>query len=146
VAADSPVVVDAATVAKWGFNETDSATALRLFDAWAAQTLSLRAPDVLVAELGSICRRKVRAGEVTADHAQQVHQVLHAILPPLVPSEDLADEALLLASRHDRPFAEALHLALAIRDGAIYVTADERMFRLLAPSFSCVQHLEDVAV
>lgn len=147
MAADSAAfVIDAATVAKWGFDEAGTPSALRLFDAWVEHRIHLMAPDTLVPELGSVCRRKARAGEVTPAHALAVHEALQRVLPPLVPTEDVAESALLLATRHDRPFAEAVHLALAIRESATYVTADERVLRLLAPTFGCVRHLADLAL
>jgi len=139
------LVVDAALVAKWVFPEADSAAARRLYDGWADGRLELVAPDLLVPELGALCYQKKTRREVEDGAAVRVHRLLLEILPRLVPSRQLADGALVLALRHERPLAETVHLALALREGCPYVTADERVLRALAPVFPCVRHLDDVA-
>lgn len=138
-------VVDAAVVAKWIFPEPATASAVGLFDAWAAGRVELLAPDVLVAELGTICRRKVRAGDLPAGRVDELFNLLIGALPELTPSAELAPLALQLALRHDRAVADALHLTLALREECVYVTADERLFRALAPAFPCVRYLADLA-
>jgi predicted nucleic acid-binding protein len=137
--------VDAAVVAKWLFPEEGSGSAIGLFEAWAHGRVELLAPDVLVPELGAICRRKVRAGDLAAKHADEMFGLLLGALPELTPSADLAPLALQLALRHDRAYADALHLVLALREECAYVTAEERLFRALAPAFPCVIHLADLA-
>ena len=137
-------VVDAAVVAKWLFPEEGSAPAVGLFEAWAAGRAELLAPDVLVQELGAICRRKVRAGDLSAGQMDELFGMLLGALPELTPSLELAPLALRLALRHDRAYADALHLVLALRESCVYVTADERLFRNLAPAFPCVRHLDDI--
>ena len=137
-------VVDAAVVAKWLFPEEGTPSALDLFDAWAAGRIELLAPDVLVQELGAICRRKVRAGDLPAAGVDEAFKLLLGALPELTPSGELAPLALQLALRHDRAYADALHLTLALREGCAYVTADERLFRALAPAFPCVRYLPDL--
>ena len=139
-----PLVVDAALVAKWAFPEAGGPAARRVFGAWTGGRVELVAPDLLVPELAALCRQKAARGELPAAQAPTVHGLLLAALPHLVPSRQLADGALALALRHGRPTAEMLHLALALREGCPYVTADERVFRELAPIFPCVRHLEDV--
>ena len=140
-----PLVVDAALVAKWAFPEAGVAAARRVLEAWAGGRVELVAPDLLVPELAALCRLKAARGELPAAQAPTVHSLLLAALPYLVPSRQLADGALALALRHGRPTGEMLHLALALREGCAYVTADERVFRELAPVFPCVRYLEDVA-
>jgi predicted nucleic acid-binding protein len=139
-------VVDAAVVAKWVFAERDRAAAQNLLAAWTAGAIDLIAPDNLLAELGAIWRRKVRAGDLTADDASALLALLRLVLPRLVPVAELLDTALSIALRHDRPVADALHLALALRDGCPYLVAEDRLFRALAPSFPCVRHLADLSL
>jgi predicted nucleic acid-binding protein len=139
------LVVDAALVAKWVFPEAGRGAARRLYDGWAAGRLDLVAPDLLVPELGVLCREKSVRHEIGADGAIGAYRMLLGALPRLVPSRQLADGALVLALRHGRPVAETVHLALALREGCPYVTADERVLRALAPVFPCVRHLDDVA-
>src|SRR4051812_35795759 len=98
-------VVDAAVVAKWLFAEEGARSALGLFNAWAAGRVELLAPDVLVYELGAICRRKVRAGDLPAANVDDAFDLLLGALPELTPSNELAPLALQLALRHDRAFA-----------------------------------------
>lgn len=137
-------VVDAAIVAKWLFPEEGSRAAVELFEAWAAGRVELLAPDMLVHELGALCRRKVRAGDLPAARVDEAFKLLLGALPELTPSGDLAPLALQLALRHDRAFADALHLTLALLEECVYVTADERLFRALAPAFPCVRYLPDL--
>ena len=92
----------------------------------------------------SICRRKVRAGDLSSGQVEAAFKLLVTALPELVPSVDLAPLAVQLAVRHDRAYADALHLALALREECPYVTSDDRLFRALAPAFPCVVHLNDV--
>ena len=139
-------VVDAAVVAKFLFPEAGSRNAVGLFEAWANGRVELLAPDVLVGELGAICRRKVRAGDVPAGWVDELFGLLLGALPELTPSAELAPLALQLALRHDRAYADALHLTLALREECAYVTADERLFRALAPAFPCVLYLADLAL
>ena len=139
-------VVDAALVAKWLFPEQGTPRAVALFDAWVDGRADLVAPDLLVHELGAICRRKVRAGDLTAGQVEAAFRLLVSVLPELVPSAELAPLAIQLAVRHDRAYADALHLALALREECAYVTSDDRLFRALAPAFPCVVHLNDLQV
>ena len=138
------LVVDAGLVAKWAFPEPGGPAARRVLDAWSGGRVELLAPDLLVPELAALCRQKAARGELPPAQASTVHALLLAVLPHLVPSRQLAEGALVLALRHGRPIAEMLHLALALREGCAYATADERVFRELAPVFPCVRHLEDV--
>jgi predicted nucleic acid-binding protein len=139
------LVVDAALVAKWLFPEADSPAARRLYDGWADGRLDLVAPDLLVPELGALCRQKRTRLEIGDRDAIEAHRLLLEVLPRLVPSDQLVDGALALALRHGRPVAETVHLALALREGCPFVTADEQVLRALAPVFPCVRHLDDVA-
>lgn len=138
------LVVDAALVAKWAFPEAGGGAARRVFGAWAGGRVELVAPDLLVPELAALCRQKAARGELPSEQVPAVHALLVRALPHLVPSRQLAEGALALSLRHGRPTAEMLHLALALREGCPFVTADERVFRELAPVFACVRHLEDV--
>ena len=137
-------VVDAALVAKWLFQERGTPVAVALFDAWVDGRVDLLSPDLLVHELGALCRRKVRAGDLPAAQVDAAFKLLVAALPELVPSAELAPLAVQLAVRHDRAYADALHLALALREECPYVVSDDRLFRALAPAFPCVLHLNDV--
>jgi predicted nucleic acid-binding protein len=139
------LVVDASLVAKWLFPEADSPAARRLYAGWVKGRLDLVAPDLLVPELGALCHQKRLRREIGEGDAVEAHRLLLETLPRLVPSWQLADGALVLALRHDRPVAETVHLALALREGCPFVTADERVLRALGPVFPCVRHLDDVA-
>ena len=139
-------VVDASVVAKWGFPEPSSGAASRLLAARAAGHIALIAPDLLVPELGALCRRKARAGDVTPEAVAELFALMLAVAPELVRSDEVARPALALALRHGRPFAEMVHLALALRETCPYVTADERLVGVLASSFPCVRYVADVAL
>ena len=137
-------VIDAAVAVKWGFPEPRSEAAVGLLGAGAVGRVTLLAPDLFLAELGALCRRKARAGEATPDEAAERLGMLLAAAPELVSTWELAPLAFELSIRHGRPFAEALHLALALREGCPYLTGDDRAVQTLAASLPIVRHLDDL--
>ena len=52
------VVVDSSVVVKWFVVESDSADALRLFDAYVSEAVELLAPSIFHAEIGNIFWKK----------------------------------------------------------------------------------------
>ena len=127
------VVVDANVVAKWFLNEADSDDARRVLRSESV----LVAPDLLIPELGSIFREKVRSRELTTqDSAKAIEIVLERVL--LVTSEDAFNVALEICTTASVSFYDALYVALARNLGVELVTADERLIRALGSEFTGV--------
>jgi predicted nucleic acid-binding protein len=131
--AASGVVIDANVVAKWFLEEESSDRARSLLDSG----LILAAPDLLIPELGSVFREKVRALTMTpTDAALAVEVALERVV--LVPSEDGFVGALDIALAASVSFYDALYVALARNLGVELVTDDAKLMRTLGQNFNDV--------
>ncbi len=117
------LVPDASVVAKWALDEdgSDRANALRDED-------RLIAPSLLAAELGSALWKAVRRRSVSRTDALAALPATLLAFDTLVPMDELHERALEMAMELDHPIYDCFYLALAERDAAQLVTADERMF------------------
>lgn len=124
----SVYVVDASVAAKWVFEETHTADALRLFD----DGNRLHAPDFLLIELDSVVCKRIRQGQVSGDLGRQVRATLRQFPVQHHPFLPLLDPAFEIASRTPCSVYDCLYVALAaVLDGQM-VTADGRLHDLLA--------------
>jgi predicted nucleic acid-binding protein len=117
------IVVDASVAAKWVLPETDStrAAALRTADD------ELIAPSLVIAEIGNAIWKAVLRGNVAGGDATEILRICVAHFERIVPLEELAARASELAIDLRRPIYDCFYLALAQRETAILVTADEDM-------------------
>jgi len=116
------LVIDASVVTKWVLDEdgSDRANALR-------GEIDLIAPSLLAAEVGSAIWKAVRRRSIPRAEALAA---VGAILLPfdrLVPNEELHSRALEIAIDVSHPIYDCFYIALAQRENAPIVTADERM-------------------
>jgi predicted nucleic acid-binding protein len=116
------VVVDASVAVKWFVPEIHSDAAERFLD----PLYSLRAPDLIVAEVGNTLWKKVRRGELASDTAQKILSAFEKIDLELAPSAALVAPALGFATTFDRSVYDALYLSLAIAHDGVLVTADRK--------------------
>jgi predicted nucleic acid-binding protein len=116
------IVVDASVAAQWVLEQESSprANALRLEG-------GLIAPSLIAAEIGSALWKAVRRGVVTGDEALAAIEV--ALLPfeALIATEELRIRALALAVELQHPIYDCFYIALAEREQATLITADEGM-------------------
>ena len=119
----SAFVVDASVVVKWFVPEIHSDAARRLL------TLSHEyfAPDLLFAETANTIWKKIRRGELTAEHGRRLVDDIGRAALDTVPCRVLALDAHELAHATDRTVYDSLYLALAIRLKTRMLTADERL-------------------
>jgi predicted nucleic acid-binding protein len=117
------IVVDASVAAKWVLPETDStrAAALRTADDESI------APSLVIAEIGNAIWKAVLRGNVAGGDATEILRICVAHFERIVPLEELAARASELAIDLRRPIYDCFYLALAQRETAILVTADEDM-------------------
>ncbi len=122
-----PVVVDASVAVKWFLPEIHAEEALRLL----SPGLVLLIPDLLYSEVGNILWKRVRSGEITPDEASALLQVLGDLPLVVHPSWPLVMSAMEIACNTGRTVYDSLYVALAVRENALLVTADERLYNAL---------------
>lgn len=116
------LVIDASVAAQWLLQQQHSAAANAL-----RKEQGLIAPSLIAAEIGNAIWKAVRRGAVPRSEA--LAALSAGLLPfeTLVPNEDLHVQALALAIDHGHPIHDCFYLALAEREAAPLVTADESM-------------------
>ena len=121
------VVLDASVLVKLYLNEDGSRRAVNE----VKKAEALRAPDLLWSEVGNILWKYVRRDDLDADAAKAIlHDMLR--MPIVVtPSADLVADALDIATEYDRTVYDSLYLALAIKNKAVMLTADQRLVNSL---------------
>jgi predicted nucleic acid-binding protein len=114
------LIVDASIATKWVANEpkSDEARALYLSD-------DCLAPSLILAEVGNALWKKHRQQLITVAQARAAISALpgHLQLFDIIP---LAEHALEFALALRHPIYDCYYLALAERESAMLVTADER--------------------
>ena len=117
------LVVDASVVIKWFIDEPLRDHARQLLQGQER----LRAPDLLLAEVGNIAWKKVMRGEIEDEHARKITQSLRNLPLILQSSDKLIDRALQIALSLKHPVYDCLYLACAEAFEGTLVTADERL-------------------
>ncbi len=115
------LVIDASVAVKFFFPESghDQATAI------LESAEPIIAPDLIIPELLNVLWKKGARGEVSPHQTSEIVADLPMTFPTIIPSVDVAGEALLLAGRLRHPVYDCLYLATALASGATLVTADE---------------------
>jgi predicted nucleic acid-binding protein len=128
----SRLVIDSGVAVKWFVSEAQSADAARIRDAYDRSALTLLAPDFFVVEFGNVIwKKQVFQGLDPAD-AQTAVSGIRAVAILYTRSADLLDDAYRLAVAHRRTVYDSLYLALALREGCPFVTADQKLVNALA--------------
>jgi predicted nucleic acid-binding protein len=116
-------VVDASIAVKWVIPEALSDLADRVRDG-AEDVL---APDLLLVEVANALWRKTTAREISAREADAAFDLVRRSGIDLRPAGPLLPRAMDLARRLDHPVYDCVYLALAEREEATLVTADQRL-------------------
>ena len=122
----SRVVVDASVAVKWVVEESGTAEALEIL-----KRHSLSSPDLLVAECANILWKKVKRGELDEEEAVMAARLIQRSDVEILPTRALMESALNLAVELDHPAYDCIYLSLALENGWLFVTADERLVRKL---------------
>ncbi len=119
------LIVDASVAAKWVLPEpgSDEAAALRTQDS------ALIAPSLVAAEISNALWKSARRGDLQHESVGRMLQVAMGHFTRLIPIETLAMNALRLALKLQHPIYDCFYLALAERERAPLITADERLIR-----------------
>lgn len=122
------LVVDASVAAKWFFEEEGRGAALSLLEAAG----NLCAPELLFAELASVCLKKVRRGEAEVDEAAAVIERLKRL--PLEPASciEYVVGAFRIAHGSGVSAYDALYVAVAEARDRQVVTADRKLVQAVA--------------
>ncbi|PYT08590.1 MAG: twitching motility protein PilT [Acidobacteria bacterium] len=130
------LVVDASVAIKWFIPEPLSVEARRILDDYQAGTRTLLAPDLINAEVGNIVWKKQTFQGLTAADAKTVIDEFRKLAILVTPTGDLLEDAYSLAATYGRSVYDSLYLALSIREGCQFVTADERLVNAVGSSLS----------
>jgi predicted nucleic acid-binding protein len=122
------IVVDASVVAAAFFPEPHRAAAKALL----ADGEELVAPDLLLAEVANVIWKRHGRGEIDAAEANDLLADVLRLPINYTPAAELIESALELAVALQRTVYDSLYLALAIRQGAVMVTGDERLVNALS--------------
>lgn len=125
-------VVDASVVIKWYIPEKLSEQADLFLEESVVAGAPLLAPDLLIAEVGNILWKKQRLGELSPSEASHILETIGESLPlQLYESLSLMSSAWKIACTFDRTFYDALYVALAQQQDALFITADEKLVSAL---------------
>lgn len=102
------------------------------------------APDFIHAEFGNIMwKKQAHQGFSSTDAADIVFNFRTQIRITLTSAADLLDDAYRLAVTHKRTVYDMLYLALSLREGCRFVTADERLANAIGSQFPNIVRLAD---
>ena len=120
------IVVDASVAVKWFLKEpfSDEARAVVHEDAVRA------APEHILAEVGQVLLKAVRARNIWSDHAQKALDLLTHLVQ-LLPTRELAGPAIKVAMQVGCTNYDALYVVAAEGLGATLVTADAKLVEQL---------------
>ena len=108
-----------------------SALAFELQEAALAADLVL-APELMLTEVANALWRLQRGSQLEADGLQRRLSRAAELVDVIEPDRHLQAEALALACHLDHPVYDCLYLALARREAAALLTADQRLQQLAA--------------
>ena len=137
-------ILDASVGIKMRVAEPHSDRAVELL-ASARRGTTLGAPELFFVECANVLWKYVRRMGYSAGQARTDLEQLLDLPLAVTPTADLALEALDLALKHDITVYDASYLALALRESATLVTADEKLVRKLAGLGSAVRWLGELS-
>jgi predicted nucleic acid-binding protein len=130
------LVIDSGVAVKWYVLEQNWAEARRIFADYRSGKLTLLAPDFIYAEFGNIMwKKQVFQNFDPLDAANIVDEFRTHITLTLTSTKELLDEAYDLAVAHRRTVYDMLYLALSLRAGCQFVTADEKLVNAIGSVF-----------
>jgi len=121
-------VIDASIAVKWVIPEPLSDKADRVRD----HQDDILAPDLLLVEVANALWRKTAAREISAREAEAAFDLVRNSGLDLRPTPPLVLKAMEVARRLGHPVYDCVYLALAEREHATFVTADQRLLRRLS--------------
>jgi len=123
------VVVDPGVAIKWFIEEPLRPQARSLL----VNRHELIAPDILIADVADLARKKVASGEIAADQAIAIVRniALPSFISGFVESPRLRNRAFALALQCDRPVHDCFYAACAEATSTTLVSTDEAFLQVL---------------
>ena len=108
---------------------------------------ALKAPDLLLVEVGNSVARRVRNGEMSRAEGDIAMSDLRARFHRTVPAANLMAAAWKMSMTLEHHFSDCVYLALAVQKNGALVTADDRFLAKVFPSRwrEFAVHLRDAA-
>jgi predicted nucleic acid-binding protein len=94
--------------------------------AWGGEIILL-APELALAEAAQVLRKKEAAGGLTSSEADEILTAVLGLPIEFIRHHKLVADAVALARRHDVTVHDAVFLALAQKERAELITADDRL-------------------
>ncbi len=120
------LVIDASIAVKWVVEEDDTDRALDL-----RRNHRFAAPDLLTVECANILWKKVQRGELDAGEARLAANLLERSNIEFFSMRGLLAKATELAINLGHPAYDCMYICLATERSWRFVTADERLIRIL---------------
>lgn len=120
-------VIDASALVKLVLPEEHSGIARRIVSGYGRGELRLLAPDFILTECANVLWRHARRADSATVDAVAALDVLRRHQIALTPQGELVEAALGFALTYGSSVYDALYCALALREGADLITADERL-------------------
>ena len=138
----SVFVVDASVAAKWFTEEDLAEEALSILDG----SHRLHAPDFFFLEIDSIICKWIRRGIISDSEGDAARKAIRRVPIQTHSFLNLQDSAYHIAVQTRRSVYDCLYVALAVLVGGRMVTADRRLYKVLAkgPFEDYVAWVEDV--
>ncbi|WP_342359577.1 type II toxin-antitoxin system VapC family toxin [Terrarubrum flagellatum] len=120
------LIIDASIAVKWVVEEQGTEAALDL-----RSRFRLLAPELLIPECANIFWKKVQRNELTHDEAILAARLLERSGIEFLSMKGLLEQATLLAAELSHPAYDCVYLATAHRTKSRFVTADDRLLRIV---------------
>lgn len=130
------LVVDSSIIIKWFVTEPYSSDAHRVLQEFQAGQVDLLAPDLIYAEIGNIIWKKQQFQGLSVSDAQLILTTFLKVPFIITPAVSLLTDAYQIAATHQRTVYDSLYLALSVREGCEFVTADEKLVNSVSNSLS----------
>lgn len=130
------LVVDSSVAVKWYVDEQHSSEARRILADYKTGSLTLLAPDLIYAEFGNIMWKKRTFQGFDPNDAERIVKRFRAqSIFSLTSTADLVEDAYRFGVMHRRAVYDMLYLALSLRVGCQFVTADEKLVNAIGSVF-----------
>ena len=118
------LIVDASVAIKWVLDEEKSPDARRL-----PETDRLAAPELMLLECANVLAIRVKRGLISTAEAEAAYVALNLMPVRTIASRQHIARAQAIAMELGQSVYDSLYLAVALAEGAVFVTADAAFAR-----------------